>query len=174
MENILYTVNLVIHILAAVGCAAGPFYQLRMVKLRGGYGTDNVIFPLDEMIEKILSFQPRLCLGLIIVLIATGLGFPAIDYAFHGYLTQVSIVDWMSGTGKTVLALIGLVIVAYGIKVVDPQIQTLFATFSPDAEPAAEDVTRFWALRLKRKKLCQKCLWLAVAILVITPILRFY
>jgi hypothetical protein len=80
----------------------------------------------------------------------------------------------MIGALKSVLALIGLGIVVYGIRVVDPQIQSLFATFSVDAEPDADNVSRFWSLRLKRKKLCQKCLWLAVAILVITPILRFY
>ena len=35
MENLMYTINLAIHVLAAIFCVAGPFYQLRLVKLRG-------------------------------------------------------------------------------------------------------------------------------------------
>lgn len=35
-EDIIYTGMLAVHILAAVGCAAGPFYQLRMVNKRAG------------------------------------------------------------------------------------------------------------------------------------------
>ena len=174
MESILYAVNLLLHILAAIGCAAAPFYQLRMVKMRGAYGTDNVLFPLDDMIERILSVQPRLCLGFLAVLIATGLAFPVIDYAFHGHLSQVTHVDWIVGTAKTVLTLAGTGLVIYGIKVVDPKIQGIFRTFTPGVEPPQEDVARFWALRRSRKKHCQTCFAIALAILFITPVLRFF
>jgi hypothetical protein len=174
MEDILYSVNLLVHILAAIGCAAAPFYQLRMVKQRGAYGTDNVIHPLDDMIERILSAQPRLCLGFLVVLVATGVGFPVIDYAFHGNLTQVTHVDWIVGTMKTVLTFAGMGLVIHGIKVVDPRIQGLFRTFTPGVEPLAEDVARFWALRRSRKKHCQSCFAIALVILTITPVLRFF
>ena len=31
MENLMYSINLAIHMLAAIFCVAGPFYQLRLV-----------------------------------------------------------------------------------------------------------------------------------------------
>jgi hypothetical protein len=46
MENILYTINLTIHVLAAIFCVAAPFYQLRWVKLRGKLG-HPIIYPFD-------------------------------------------------------------------------------------------------------------------------------
>ncbi|MBI2300134.1 MAG: hypothetical protein HYU66_14525 [Armatimonadetes bacterium] len=175
MENALYAVNLMVHIIAAVGCVAGPYYQLRMVNQRGKlYGTGNLIYPVDELMERILTVQPRLCYGLILTLIGTGLMFPVIDYGFHGMLTQVSSSDWVVGSLKALLALTGLGIVIYGIRVVDPQIQGLFGSFSPDADPPAEDLARFWALRKYRKKLCTFCLWLGLSILLITPVMRFF
>jgi hypothetical protein len=125
-------------------------------------------------IERILSTQSRFCLGNLVVLVTTGVGFPVIDYAFHGTLTQVTHVDWVVGTMKTVLTFAGMGLVLYGIKVVDPRIQGLFRTFTPGVEPPAEDVARFWALRRSRKKHCQSCFAIALVILTITPVLRFY
>lgn len=175
METALYTLNLMVHIVAAVGCVAGPFYQLRMVNLRGKlHGAGNLVYQVDELMERILTVQPRLCFGLILTLIATGLMFPVIDYGFHGTLTQVSASDWVVGGLKALLALTGLAVVVYGIRVVDPQIQRLFAGFKPDAEPPADDLARFWALRKYRKKLCTFCLWLGVTIILVTPVMRFF
>ena len=54
MENILYSVNLAIHVLAAIFCVAGPFYQLRLVKLRGKLGYP-LIYPFDRVMENIRS-----------------------------------------------------------------------------------------------------------------------
>jgi hypothetical protein len=175
MESGLYALNLMVHIVAAVGCVAAPFYQLRMVNLRGKlFGAGNLVHPVDQLMERILSAQPRLCFVLILTLLATGLLFPVIDYGFNGHLTQVTSVDWVVGSLKALLALTGLGIVAYGIKVVDPQIQGLFGSFQPDAEPPAEDLARFWTLRKYRKKLCTVCFWLGLSIVLITPVMRFF
>jgi hypothetical protein len=38
METVLYSINLVIHVLAAILCLAAPFYQLRWIKLRSKLG----------------------------------------------------------------------------------------------------------------------------------------
>jgi hypothetical protein len=38
MEDVMYSINLAIHVLAAIFCLAGPFYQLRLVNLRGKLG----------------------------------------------------------------------------------------------------------------------------------------
>ena len=46
MENLMYTINLAIHVLAAIFCIVCPFYQLRLVKLRGKLGYP-IIYDLD-------------------------------------------------------------------------------------------------------------------------------
>ncbi|HEV2247318.1 MAG TPA: hypothetical protein VGW37_11755 [Terriglobia bacterium] len=173
MEDILYTINLVLHILAAVACAAAPFYQLRMVNERGKHGR-AIIYNYDQSIERILSLQPRLCVAFIVVLIATGFAFPVIYRAFHGHWREVSQLALAAFTVKSLLVFAGFGIVLYGLYAIDPKIQALFAQIKPDAQPPQKLLDKFWSWRIKRKKFCKVCFGLAVAILVITPILRFY
>ncbi len=173
MEKILYTVNLAIHILAAVFCVAAPFYQLRWVKQRSKLGYP-IIYPFDRAMENVLGLQVRLCFTFITIMIITGFAFPLIHYAFHGKWRNVSSLSLVIFSAKTVLAFIGLAITAHGIWFLDPVIQKTFASFSPSEEPPDELLNRFWALRAKRKKLCQFCFGLALTIVIITPILRFY
>ncbi len=173
MENVLYSINLVIHVLAAIFCVAGPFYQLRLVKLRGKLGTP-IIYPFDRVIENLLSLQPRLCFAFIIILIMTGFSFPLIHYAFHGAWREASSLSLTIFSVKTILASIGLAINIHGIWVLDPVIQKTFATFSPTEQPPDELLNRFWALRTTRKRICQFCFGLALTIVIMTPVLRFY
>lgn len=173
MENLLYTINLAIHILAAILCVAGPFYQLRWVKLRGKLGYP-LIYPFDKVVESVLSLQPKLCFAFIIILIITGFAFPLIHYGFHGAWREVSNLSLVVFSAKTILALIGLSINIHGVWILDPEIQKTFATFSPTEQPPDELLNRFWALRATRKRTCQLCFGLALTIVIITPILRFY
>ncbi len=173
MENLLYSINLAIHVLAAIFCVAGPFYQLRLVKLRGKLGYP-LIYDLDRIMENILSFQPRLCFAFIVTLIVTGFTFPLIHYGFHGEWREVSNLPLAIFIAKTILAFIGLAINIHGIWILDPEIQKTFATFSPANQPPDELLNRFWALRTTRKRLCSVCFGLALTIVIITPILRFY
>ncbi len=173
MENLLYSINLAIHTLAAIFCVAAPFYQLRWVKLRGKLG-HPLIYPFDRAIESVLSLQLRLCFAFIITLIITGFAFPLIHYTFHGEWRQVSNLSLAIFSAKTILALIGLSINIHGVWILGPEIQKTFATFSPTEQPPDELLNRFWALRAKRKRLCQFCFGLALTIVIITPILRFY
>ena len=41
MENVMYSINMAIHVLVAIFCVAGSFYQLRLVMLRG-----KLIYPI--------------------------------------------------------------------------------------------------------------------------------
>ena len=52
MENVMY--YLAIHVLAAISCVVGPFYQLRLIKLRGklGYPTIHDLDLVDDAWEK--------------------------------------------------------------------------------------------------------------------------
>ena len=173
MENVLYSINLAIHVLAAIFCVAGPFYQLRLVKLRGKLGYP-LIYDLDRVMENILSLQPRLCFTFIVILIVTGFTFPLIHYGFHGEWREVSNLPLAIFTAKTILAFAGLAINIHGVWILDPEIQKTFATFSPGSQPPDELLNRFWALRATRKRICQFCFALALTIVMITPILRFY
>lgn len=173
MENILYTINLTIHMLAAIFCVAAPFYQLRWVRLRGKLGYP-IIYPFDRVLENVLTFQVRFCFAMILTLIITGFTFPLIHYAFHGEWREASSFALGIFAAKTVLASIGLAINIHGVWRLDPEIQETFAAFSPVAQPPDELLNRFWVLRGLRKKLCGFCFCLALVIVAITPILRFY
>jgi len=173
MENILYSINLDIHILATIFCVAGPFYQLLWVRRRGKLG-HPLIYPFDRVMESVLSLQPKLCFAFILVLILTGFAFPLIHYAFHGGWLQVSNLSLTVFWTKIILAFIGLAIVTHSVWILAPQIAKTFATFSHDKQPPDEILNRFWTLRAKRKMLCQFCFILALIIVIITPILRFY
>ena len=119
MENFLYSVNLAIHLLAAIFCVAGPFYQLRLVKLRGKLGYP-IIYPFDRVMENILSLQPRLCFTFIIILIITGFAFPLIHYGFHGQWREVGNLVLAIFSAKTILAFIGLSINIHGVWILEP------------------------------------------------------
>ena len=173
MENILYSVNLDIHILATIFCVAGPFYQLLWVRRRGKLGYP-LIYQFDRVMESVLSLQPKLCFAFIITLILTGFAFPLIHYGFHGEWKEVSELSLIVFSAKAILAFIGLAIVTHSIWILAPQIARTFASFSPEKQPADELLNRFWSLRSKRKMLCQFCFILALIIVIITPILRFY
>jgi hypothetical protein len=173
MENLLYSINLVIHVLAAIFCVAAPFYQLRWVKLRGKLGYP-IIYPFDRVMERVLSLQPRLCFSFIIILIITGFAFPLIHYGFHGEWREASNLSLAIFSAKTILAFVGLAIMIHSVWILDPEIQKTFSTFSPSEQPPDELLNRFWALRTKRKRFCQFCFGLALTIVIMTPILRFY
>jgi hypothetical protein len=173
MENILYSINLAIHILATIFCVAGPFYQLLWVRRRGKLGRP-LIYQFDRVMESVLSLQPKLCFAFIITLIVTGFAFPLIHYVFHGEWKKVSDLSLIIFSAKAILAFIGLSIVTHSVWILAPQIAKTFATFSPEKQPPDELLNRFWTLRAKRKMLCQFCFVLALIIVIITPILRFY
>lgn len=173
MENVLYCINLAIHVLAAIFCVAAPFYHLRLVKLRGKLGYP-IIYPFDRVMENILSLQPRLCFAFIITMIVTGFAFPLIHYAFHGEWREVSNLSLAIFSAKVILAFIGLAIIIHAVWILDPELQKTFATFSPTGQPPDELLNRFWAFRKRRKRFCQLCFGLALTIVIITPILRFY
>ncbi len=173
MENMLNSINLLIHILAAVFCVAAPFYQLRWVKRRGKLGK-QLIYSFDRVMESVLNMQVKLCFVLINILILTGIAFPIIYYSFHGEWRDVTKIALVVFYAKAGLALIGLAINTHSVFLLNPVIQETFASFTPDEQPPDELLSRFWKLRAQRKMTCQLCFVLALIIVTITPLLRFY
>ncbi len=172
MENVLYCVLLALHNLALVMCVAGPFYMGRMVAARGKHGK-KLFHRLDSVVEDVITSQPMLCWLAIIVLFATGFGFPVVHILFHGQIKQVSTVGWVAFGVKHafVLGIVGILF--YGTFIINPKLRELFARFK-EGEPAdPETEKQFFALRGVRKKWCDRCLVLGVLVLLVSPVLRF-
>lgn len=173
MENLIYVILLALHNIALVGCTAAPFYNLRLVNNRGKHG-QKVFYELDKVVEDTIQGLEPYCWAFIFTLFITGFSFPAVHYAFHGELRKFSNVVFASFIIKHILV-VGIVGIAFYIAFfINPKIKELFLTFSPDTQPDEEKRKSFFALRAKRKKLCKICFVLALLVLIITPILRFY
>jgi len=52
--------------------------------------------------------------------------------------------------------------------------ETFLYTIKPNEQPAADVLDKLFALRTKRRKFCTVCLFLAITILIISPVLSFY
>lgn len=173
MENFIYVVLLAVHNIALVGCAAAPFYNLRLVNQRAQFGK-KLYYQLDKVVEDTIQGLEPYCWTFIILLFVTGFGFPATHYAFHGELKEVGSVVKAAFLIKHILVL-GMVAMAGTIAfTINPKIRDVFSKFSPDAQPQEELVNKFFGFRAKRKKLCKICFVFAILILVISPVLRFY
>jgi len=173
MENILYSITLLIHIVAALLCAAAPFYHLRLVKLRKKSGYP-IIYAFDRSMENILTLQDKMCLVFKIALLSTGFGFPLIYYSFHGVWRDVTQIALVVFGAKVVISFLGLLINLYTYFIINADIQKTFAIFRPTKQPSDELLNHFWDFRDRRTKLCRACFALTLVNVVITPILRFY
>jgi len=87
MENLIYTILLALHNIALVGCVAGPFYMSRIVAKRSKYGK-KIIYDMDALEEDVITSQPMFCWLFLIILYATGFGFPFVHLLFHGALKE--------------------------------------------------------------------------------------
>ncbi|MBI5195052.1 MAG: hypothetical protein HZA10_01880 [Nitrospirae bacterium] len=173
MENFIYTVLLIFHNIALVGCAAAPFYNLRLVNQRAQFGK-KLHYQLDKVVEDTIQGLEPYCWTFIFVLFVTGFGFPITYYAFHGQLKEFDAVVFTAFVLKHVFV-IGMVAMAGTIAfTINPKIKEVFSKFSPDAQPQEDMVNKFFGLRAKRKKLCKICFVFSILILAISPALRYY
>ena len=173
MENFIYTVLLIFHNIALVGCAAAPFYNLRLVNQRAQFGK-KVFFQLDKVVEDTLQGLEPYCMTFIVLLFVTGFGFPLTYYVFHGQLKEFNSLVFTAFVLKHIFVL-GMVANVFIISFsINPKIRELFSGFSPDSAPQEELVNKFFGLRAKRKKLCKMCFVFSILILVVSPVLRVY
>ncbi len=172
VENIIYCVLLALHNLALVLCVAGPFYMGRIVAARGRLGK-GLKYPADSLMEDVITSQPMLCWLALIVLFATGFGFPAVHLLFQGHIKEMSTVAWVAFGVKHALVLGIVGILFYGTFIINPKLKEMFAKFK-EGEPADPQGEKdFFALRGVRKKWCDRCLVLGVLVLLVSPVLRF-
>ncbi|MDP3297288.1 MAG: hypothetical protein Q8N09_06830 [Thermodesulfovibrionia bacterium] len=173
MENLIYILLLIIHNIALVGCAAAPFYNLRLVNQRAQFGK-KLYYQLDKVVEDTIQGLEPYCWTFIILLFITGFGFSATYYAFHGQLKEFNPTVFSAFILKHIFVL-GMVGIAFYISFfINPKIREIFSKFSPDAAPQEEIANKFFSLRAKRKQLCKICFVFAMLILIVSPVLRFY
>lgn len=173
MEKTIYSLMLALHNIALVGCVAGPFYMARIVKARSKF-EKKIIYPMDRLEEDVITSQPALCWLMIIILFATGIGFPAVHLLFHGELRETSTIAAIAFWVKQALVLGIVAILYYGTFVINPKLKEIFARFQEGKEPDPADEDEFFTLRAKRKKWCDKCLWLGILVLLVSPVLRWF
>src|SRR3972149_5145492 len=95
MEDATYMILLAAHNLAAVACVAGPFYMARIVKARSRY-EKRIIHSMDRLMEDVIPPQPPICWAALIVLVATGFGFPVVHLLFHGTIKSLTVGGWIA------------------------------------------------------------------------------
>ena len=171
-EQIIHSILLALHNIALVGCAAAPFYNRALVLKRGQYGP-KLFYEMDKVVEDTLQGNAPYCITFIITLFFTGIAMPLNYYLFQGSFRDSNAVV----IGALVIKLLfvfGMVFIMLKIFYsINPQLKKLFGHFTPTDKPNESEEQEFFALRAKRKALCEICLWFAVIVLVASAFLSF-
>lgn len=172
VESLIHSFLLALHNLALVGCAAAPFYNRNLVHQRAQYGP-RLFYELDKVVEDTLQGNAPTCMVFLAVLFATGVGMPLNHYLFHGALRDLSAVA--VGALAVKLAFVFGMMAIMGIIFLDinPRLRAMFAGFAPGTAPDPGAEKAFFALRAKRRRLCEVCLVFAVLVLVSSAFLGF-
>ncbi len=171
-EQIIHSILLVFHNIALVGCAAAPFYNRNLVLMRAQYGP-KLHYELDKVVEDTLQGNVPYCIAFIATLFITGMLMPLNHYAFAGAFTPLLAVAWLAVVLKLacVFGMMGIMGVIF-IKI-NPRLKVLFAGFDPAAAPQADREGEFFALRARRKALCDICLFFALGVLTFSAFMGF-
>jgi hypothetical protein len=171
-EQWIQAVLLALHNIALVGCAAAPFYNRALVLKRAQYGP-KLHYELDKVVEDTLQGNAPYCIAFLATLLVTGVGMPLNHYLFHGELRAM---DPVAVTALVVklLAVGGMVwIMTVIFGGINPRITAIWNRFVPGTPPAEADEKAFFALRARRKALCEVCLKFAIVVLVASAFLGF-
>ncbi|MFH1763549.1 MAG: hypothetical protein ABIF09_05085 [Gemmatimonadota bacterium] len=171
-EQFVHSVLLALHNIALVGCAAAPFYNRQLVLKRGQYGP-KIHYELDKVVEDTLQQNAPYCIAFLTTLWITGLGMPLNHFLFQGAFKELHLVAVIALVTK-LLSLLGMMVIMFIIFFkLNPRLQKLFDSFSPDADPDPEGEKEFFGKRARRKALCEICLQLAIVALVSSAFLGF-
>lgn len=171
-EQIIHALLLALHNIALVGCAAAPFYNGNLVRKRGQYGP-KLNYELDKVVEDTIQGTTPYCVTFIITLFVTGLAIPFNHYVFHGVTANLHMVANAALAAKLVCVFGMVAIMAIIFLKINPKLRALFADFTPSDIPDAKNEATFFALRKRRKELCDKCLIFALGVLVFSAFLGF-
>lgn len=172
IEQIIHSLLLALHNLALVGCAAAPFYNRSLVVNRGKFG-QKLILPLDNLVENILQGNAGNCMVFITTLIITGAAMPLNYYLFNGAFKELHFIAY-SALAIKVICVLGMGIIMFQIfSGFNPKIKVLLEGFNSGAQISADKEKEFFQLRKQRRGLCEICLGLAVAVLILSAFLGF-
>ena len=172
LESTIHSILLALHNLALVGCAAAPFYNRNLVNQRAQYGP-RLYYELDKVVEDTLQGNATYCVVFLAVLFATGIGMPLNHYAFHGKLVDLPTIAAVALAVKLLFVFGMMVIMGVIFLSINPKLLRIWAGFTPESAPDPEAEKAFFALRAKRKQLCEVCLGFAVVVLVASAFLGF-
>ncbi len=172
IEQIIHSMLLALHNIALVGCAAAPFYNRALVLKRGQYGP-KLHFELDKVVEDTLQGNAPYCIAFILTLLVTGIGMPLNYFAFHGTIRAMNSVVLTALVVKLAFVMGMVVIMLVIFYRINPRLRALWAGFSPGTKPNETEEKAFFALRARRKALCETCLKFAVVVLVASAFLGF-
>jgi hypothetical protein len=171
-EQIIHSILLALHNIALVGCAAAPFYNRALVLKRAQYGP-KLHYELDKVVEDTLQGNAPYCITFIVTLFITGIAMPLNYYMFHDVFRALHSVALVSLVVK-LLFVFGMVVIMIWIFFgINPQLRELFGHFASSEKPDESKEQVFFALRAKRKSLCDKCLVFAIAVLLASAFLGF-
>ena len=171
-EQIIHGILLALHNLALVGCAAAPFYNRSLVVNRGKFG-QKVILPLDNLVENTLQGNAGNCLIFISTLFITGVGMPVNFYAFNGSFKELHFIAYAALFLK-IICVGGMGVLMFNIfSNYNPKIKALLDKFNTEQEISADKEKEFFQLRQRRRKQCEICLRLAIAVLILSAFLGF-
>ncbi len=172
LESLIHSILLALHNLALVGCAAAPFYNRQLVTKRAQYGP-RLSYELDKVVEDTLQGNAPYCMTFLALLFATGIGMPLNHLAFHGALRVPHPVVPVAMAIKLTFVFGMMVIMWIIFFQINPRLREMFATFAPGTPPDPATEQTFFALRARRRRLCEVCLGFAVVVLVASAFLRF-
>lgn len=172
VEQVIHSILLALHNIALVGCAAAPFYNRALVLKRAQFGP-KLNYALDKVVEDTLQGNAPYCITFMLTLIITGIGMPLNYYLFHGVLKPMPVVAHAAFAVK-LLFIAGMIVIMMKIFFgINPRLRNLFGQFNPSDKPVEVNEKEFFALRAKRKALCEICLKFAIVVLVASAFLGF-
>lgn len=171
-EQIVHGILLAFHNIALVGCAAAPFYNRNLVLMRGQYGA-KLHYELDKVVEDTLQGNAPYCMVFMAVLFITGIGMPLNHFLFAGSIKHLHVVAQTALVFKLLsifgmMAIMGIIFLK-----INPRLLELFAHFTQGEQPDSDREGEFFALRARRKALCDTCLKLAIGVLVFSAFIGF-
>jgi hypothetical protein len=171
-QEIIHSLLLAFHNIALVGCAAAPFYNRNLVTKRAQYGP-KLHYELDKVVEDTLQGNMPYCIVFITTLFITGIGIPLNHYIFSGAFAELHSIAVMALVLKLVCVFAMMAIMFIIFLQINPKLIELFIRFKPGEAPNSDNESAFFALRTRRKELCDICLKFAVGVLVFSAFIGF-
>jgi Na+(H+)/acetate symporter ActP len=101
------------------------------------------------------------------------MGIPLNHYVFAGAFKQLHTIAWIAVVLKLAFVF-GMVIIMFIIFFkINPKLKVLFAQFKKEEPTQTDNEKELFALRARRKSLCEICLFFAIGVLICSAFMGF-